>query len=402
MDYKTSHRQIVVIGGGIAGLTAAQAARQTDDKAEISLICGENRPPYFRTRLGQCISGQMDEERLSIHGDDWFAEWRIRLVYGRVSAVAREMRQVRIITASGENESLPYDRLVLACGGRGNLPNFDGNDRDNVVVLRTIDDLAALRRFPGPAVVIGDGPEAVEVAYHLSQAGRDVTIVGRNKHLLHRVVDREASVFFLTQTTHAGVRVALNGTVELFDGSRAVLGDSRCFEASLVVAAAGFRSVTNLMPSLIEEAGHGIPVNEYMRTTQEDIYACGDCAEFNGLRAGRWSIAMAQGKVAGSNAASAQDSAIYRPSSSEFMLDAMSSQLWVYGDINAPLSESRRNPAEGLFAKMFFAVDPHSGEERLVGAELIGDCSNKLQLKKAIDDAIGAEQTTELWPSGLQ
>lgn len=84
------------------------------------------------------------------------------------------------------------------------------------------------------------------------------------------------------------------------------------------------------------------------------------------------------------------------------MLDAMSSQLWVYGDINAPLSESRRNPAEGLFAKMFFAVDPHSGEERLVGAELIGDCSNKLQLKKAIDDAIGAEQTTELWPSGLQ
>ena len=377
-------KHIVVIGGGIAGLSAAQAARETDDTALIWLVCGEERLPYYRTRICETFSG-LAEEKLTVHGAEWYEARRITPVFARVTAIGRDTRQVRL----SDGNTLPYDALVIATGAKGNVPEARGNDRDNVMTLRTLADVARLGGYAGPVVIVGDGLLGLEAAWHLSRSGRAVTIVGRCDRLLSRQLDKEGSVFFLRLVEEAGVHVALNGELTRIDAERAVLADGRAFDAAAVVFAAGIKSVTNLAVFLSLEQGRAIVVDERMQTSQPGVYAAGDCAEFDGRTIGLWTAGNAQGAVAGANAAGGDR--VYQPEAPSYMMNAMGTRIWSYGDIAAETAESRRDLAAGHFGKLFFRAGA------LVGAELIGATNAMTKVKKAVDAALPQQEAEALW-----
>lgn len=379
----TQARKIVVIGGGIAGLSAAQAARETDAAASIHLICGEERLPYYRPRICEIFAG-LDPAKLTVRSRQWFIDNRIEVLFGRAANINANQRQVKLADGS----SLDYDALVIATGAKGNVPDARGNDAENVLPLRFLDDIERISRIQGPTVIVGDGLLGLEAAWQLSRAGREVTVIGRGDRLLSRQLDKEGSVFFLSLVERAGVRVALNGGLLAIEDGRALLADGRAFEAALVIFAAGIKSVLNLAAGPGLATGRGIVVDSAMRSSAENIFAAGDCAEFQGRVYGVWTASMAQGAVAGANAAGG--GRVYQPEQPAYMMNAMGTKIWSYGNIEAEDSVSRKHIAQGAFAKFFFVGNA------LAGAELINANPEMIQVKKAVAEQLPREEALRL------
>lgn len=370
-----TEQKIVVIGGGIAGLSAAQAAREADAQARIHLICGEKRLPYYRTRICEIFSG-LAAEKLVVRNFQWFTESDIQVVNAVATSVNHDNRMVKF----SDGSYLYYDKLVIATGARGNVPEARGNDRENVIALRNLASIEKISQHAGPAVIVGDGLLGLEAAWHLSREGRSVVIIGRGDRLLAKQLDREGSIFFLSIVEKAGIRVALKGELAEIGEGIATLADGRGFEAAAVVFAAGIKSDFRLAQNMGAACNRAIVVDGHMRTSLPDVFAAGDCAEFNGRVYGLWTASMAQGAVAGACAAGGEK--IYQPEQPSYTMNAMGTKVWSYGNIEAEDGAARKDTASGHFAKLFFA------EDRLVGAEMIGDISRMLPLKKAVDQAM--------------
>lgn len=375
-------QKIIVIGGGIAGLSAAQAARETDPAARIHLICGEKRLPYYRTRICEIFSG-LDPDKLVVRNFQWFIDADIDVVMAFVTSVNSETRQVRF----SDGSYLYYDKLIITTGANGNLPPARGNDSPNVVPLRKMADIGKIQSFTGPVVVVGDGLLGLEAAWHLSREGRSVVIVGRGDRLLSRQLDKEGSSFFLNIVEKAGIRVALRGDLEAIEDGQAILADGRGFDAAAVVFAAGIKSDITLANRMGLFCNRGIVVDEHMHTNLPDIWAAGDCAEYEGRVYGQWKVSMAQGSVAGACAAGADKS--YEPDQPAYLMNAMGTKVWSSGDIDAADSLCEKDARKGNLIKLFFA------DGILTGAELIGDTGKMLGLKKAIDQGISRDKAIE-------
>lgn len=372
-------KKIIVIGGGIAGLSTAQAAREADGEARIHLICGEETLPYYRPRICELFGG-LELEKLVVRNHQWFLDNRIEVVNGWVSAVNTAEKQVKFKDGS----HLAYDVLVLATGANGNLPELKGATKENTLAIRTLKDIDHVKSIPGPIAIIGGGLLGLEAAWHLSKAGRPVSIMERGDRLLARQLDEEAGRFFLNIVENAGVRVALNGSAESFDGERLLLADGRAFEAALVSFAAGIRSIITLGQAMGLAIGRAIQVDAQMQTSLAGVYACGDCAEYEGRTAGLWTVSMAQGTIAGKNAAG--EAAEYKPEAPPYTMNAMGTRIWSAG-VQTEDGLCVKNSAAGNFTKLFF---DEAGI--LAGAILIGDIGQAVALKKALGENLTKAQ----------
>ncbi|MBR6376504.1 MAG: NAD(P)/FAD-dependent oxidoreductase [Oscillospiraceae bacterium] len=371
-------RRIVIIGGGIAGLSAAQAARQTDPAARVSLVCGEAELPYYRTRIPELINGA-DPEKLSLRSHQWYIDNDIQVVRTRATAIVSDNRQVRFADGS----YLYYDSCVIAAGASALVPETAYAHQPGAGPLRDRKDVERIMAHPGPAVVVGDGLLAMEAAWQLSREGRDVTILGRGAQLLSKQLEREASVFYLHAVEQLGVHIALRGELAALENGRAYLADGRAFDAATVVFATGIRSNVKLGQSAGAALDRGIIVDRQMRTSVEGVFAAGDCAELEGRTLGLWTAAMAQGQVAGANAAG--DSRVYLPSPPVYSLRARGLELLSCGDLTCEDQFTAVDSSRPAFGKLFFRGG------RLAGAELIGPTLPMVRAQKAVEQGISRE-----------
>jgi nitrite reductase (NADH) large subunit len=374
--------KIVIVGGGIAGLSAAQGAREISKSADIKLICAENRLPYYRPRICEVFSG-LDPEKLVVKNEQWFSDNAIDTVFGTVNAVDTDGKFVTL----GDGSRLPYDKLIIATGANGNLPKVPGSDADNVLAMRYLSDTDRVRRYPGAVVIIGGGLLGLEAAWHLSREGRPVTVVDRGGHLLSRQLDQEAGAFFRKVAEDAGVRIVLNGNLERIDGGQVILEGGTVLNAQVILFAAGIKPEVSLGQALGLKINRAIIVDDGMRTSMADVYACGDCAEINGINQGLWTVSMAQGPVAGKNAAGGD--AKYTPEPPSYTMNAMGTKIWSLGDISASDAVSTQDGPD--FKKLFF--DP---DGKLAGAILIGSIAKASALKKAIGEKMSKEEALRI------
>ncbi len=303
---KSPAKRIVIVGGSIAGHTAAQAVRSLDPRAAIAILTDESVSFYNRLNLTRYLSGEVDRERLFDYGPDWYAAQRVEALTG-MRAIGIDPVHKTVTTQQGRE--LPFDACILTHGSSAAVPAFARTDLQGVHLLRTLADadaiLAAAR--PGTRVaVVGGGVLALEAAYGLATRGAAVQVLEYMPRLMPRQLDDAAAGWLQEQMTAQGVMSRVGVTVTGLRGTGRVeglvLADGGFVPADLVVIGTGIAPNIDWVKRSGIHCGRGILVDDRMRTSAPDIFAAGDVAEWRGMVMGLWNPAIDQARVAAASA----------------------------------------------------------------------------------------------------
>ncbi len=313
-DTEKTPMKFIIIGGVAAGASAAARLRRLDEKSEILLLekgefisyanCGL---PYH---LGKVIE---DRDDLLVMSPEKFSAWLNVEVRTRheVIAIDPAKKQVTAKTPDGERV-FSYDKLLLATGA---VPNSSGNVSPGILPLWTIGDMDRIAdRLEGAksAIVVGAGFVGLETAENLRGRGLAVTIIQRGDHVLP-TMDPEMSGALADELADMGITLKLgvnvSGYEEDADGITAFLSDNSQVKADFVIESIGVRPNSGIAKEAGLECGPRghIIVNEYLQTSNPDIYAAGDAVEvIDPVFGGKTAIALAgpankQGRIAAGN-----------------------------------------------------------------------------------------------------
>jgi 3-phenylpropionate/trans-cinnamate dioxygenase ferredoxin reductase subunit len=282
----------VIVGTGQAGFQTAASLRAEGYQEPITLVGEESDIPYQRPPLSKGFQlGQQDFESIVLRPENFYRDHGISLIAGtRVKAIHRATRRVEI--TSGAN--LSYKKLVLAVGARNRMLPVKGADLDGVMYLRSFDEAANVKARLASAqeiVVVGGGFVGLEVAAVARTLGKSVTVLEALPRLMSRAVAPIISDFYRDLHTIKGVRVMCGACVSEIVGSKGkargvVLSDGSSYPADLVIVGIGVIPNVELALDAGLNVGNGVAVNEYLETSDADIFAIGDCAEHPCIFAG--------------------------------------------------------------------------------------------------------------------
>jgi 3-phenylpropionate/trans-cinnamate dioxygenase ferredoxin reductase subunit len=274
--------QVVIIGAGHAGGTAAALLRQYGYEGGVTLIGDEPIAPYQRPPLSKAwLKGEANADDLMLKDDAYWAEQSIDLRLSRV--VTRIDRDAHRVHVAGE-ESLPYTQIVLATGARARPLPIPGADLAGVLSLRSAADAEELKSALGPGrrlAIVGAGYIGLEAAASARALGADVVVIEREPRVLARVACETLSRFFQDYHAAHGVKFAFNAAVSAFEGAGGGITGVRLTDGRLIAcdaALVGIGAIPNVQ--LARSAGltcaDGVVVDHEARTSDPDIFAIGD------------------------------------------------------------------------------------------------------------------------------
>lgn len=382
-------RRVVIIGAGIAGVSAAEAARKANPEAEITLLGREPGLPYYRMNLTRYLAGEIGPDSLDLHPAAWYTDQRIDLHQGAEIA-SLDMQAQQVILAGGSR--LPYDRLVLATGANPFVPPFPGVNLQNVTTQRTRTDadfILETARRGGECVCIGGGLLGLETAAALARQGMQVTVLEDQGWLLPRQLNARAGSLLAAAVERMGITLRTRARVQAIEGGTAVrsvlLADGAELKADLVVVSTGVRASKDLALAAGLQVKNGVLVDDAMRTSNPAVYAAGDTAEHQGTLYGIWAPAQAQGAVAGSNAAlDAEPPQRFAAIPRSSVLKVLGVDVFSAGKVTpeSPADLLVEGGADGQYACFLLQAG------RLAGAILLGDASLAAKVKKAVENGL--------------
>jgi NAD(P)H-nitrite reductase large subunit/rubredoxin len=389
-------KQVVVVGGGIAGISAVESLRQASPETKITLISKEPHLPYYRLNLTRYVAGEITESELPIHPQNWYDENSIeRLTASEVLSFSPENHEVEL----NNGEKVPFEKLILTVGAHPFIPPLAGANRDGVTSLRTIEDarmILELSRKGLSCVCVGGGLLGLETAGALARNGADVTLLESHEWLMPRQLDRKAGELLMRHVTGMGIKILTQVRTDQIVGDERVAGvlleNGKTVDADLVVVATGIRPNSYLARRAGLEVNQGIVVDNHLQSSHPDVLAAGDVAEHYGTLYGTWAPSQYQGTMAGLNALGLL---------TEFGGIPRSNTLKVLGlDL---LSIGKVQPEDGSFRMVekedeekYFRFVFH--DSFLVGAILLGDTSIMVPLKKAIEGKTDFSNLLKLKP----
>lgn len=373
----------IIIGGGIAGVSAAEAIHALQPSADITLISDEGNLPYFRMSLTRYLAGEVEREKLSLHDKQWYLQNHITiLLKTHVDAIDPEAKQISL----ADGQKLSYDKLILASGAHPNVPPFPGKDLEGVQTLRTLEDadlIMNVARNHAKVVCIGGGLLGLEVAGAVARQGADVTVLEGLDWLLPRQLDAQASAILKEKIEDLGIKVIVPAMTKALHGDGKVesveLADGQVLPADLVLISTGVSANLELAKSAGLAVNRGVLVNEHMVTSNPDILAAGDLTEFHGRCYGLWMPAKNQGTIAGQNAAGKDANFSGDPPSTR--LKVLGVDVFSIGQFS-PSSEEDKLVAEsknGAYKSFLFR------DGKMIGSILLGDASLAVKVKTAVD-----------------
>ena len=308
----------VIVGNGIAAVSALESLRRLDRDGPVTIISEEPHPFYSRPLIPYLLAGEVSEDRLWLRPGDFYQRMRARTMFGRrVEQVEAGERTLRL----DDGSTVGYDRLLLACGGRPILPPTEGAVTGGVFTFTTLDEAHRLDAYlrehePRRATVLGAGLIGLKTAEGLIARGLQVTLVELADRVLSATLDVRGSDLIRQGLANIGAEVFTGTTISAVEsaGGRVrgvVLKDGSSFPADLVVLAVGVRPATEFLSGSGITCGRGIQVSARMETNVEGVFAAGDAVEGYDITAetsrvvATWVNAARQGRVAGANMAGA-------------------------------------------------------------------------------------------------
>jgi NADPH-dependent 2,4-dienoyl-CoA reductase/sulfur reductase-like enzyme len=313
-------RQLLIIGGSDAGISAALRARELAPSTEVTVAVADRYQNFSICGLPFYLSGEVPDWRALAHRTALDIEREgIRLLLDHTAtSIDPVQKEVSVSSREEEVRKLAYDRLIIATGAESIRPKIDGIDLPGVFLLRWMDDAFAIQQYmsmrqPRSAIIVGGGYIGMEVADALTYRGMNVTVVEFFDSVL-TTVDREFGERIEAKLKARGVRVRTGITVTgiMQAGEQLAVVGSGDFStrADMILVAVGARPRVELALSAGIEAGFkgAVKVDRYMHTNMPDIFAAGDCVEtwHRLLKHNTYmplgTTAHKQGRVAGENA----------------------------------------------------------------------------------------------------
>jgi nitrite reductase (NADH) large subunit len=294
--------RLIVIGNGMAGVAAVEEVRSLSSEIAITIFGDEPYPNYNRILLSDVLAGKQSKEGIILNPLDWYAKRRIDLNLGvRVNAICPDKKKV----IDEKGVFTPYDRLLLAMGGRPFIPQMKGSEREGVFVFRTLQDCDAIMeasRTKKEAVVIGGGLLGLEAARGLINHGVRVTVVHLADWLMEQQLDPTGGGLLKREMERLGIQILVGASAVELLGNRAVegvkLSDGRTLPAQMVLVCAGYRPSVELAQAAGLSVNRGVVVNDRMETSDPNVFAVGDLVEHRGRVYGLVAPIRDQAKVA--------------------------------------------------------------------------------------------------------
>lgn len=369
----------VIVGNGIAGLSAAKEIRNSDKESSITIISSEEYLTYYRVKLSHYISKIFDDNELLVNKESWYDENNIEVILNKiVEKIDLDNKQVKL----DDGKVVDYDKLLLANGSRPFVPPIAGKFKEGVFALRTLKDLKYIKKYFSSCediTVIGGGLLGLEAAWAIKELGKKVNVVEFFPYLLPRQLDKELADIVSQKLRDSGLNLYFDTAAEEILGEAKAEGlrfkDNSEMKTDAVLFSAGIRPNIDLVRETAIDFDKGVKVDSYLRTNMEGIYAAGDIAEVNGVVLGLWTAANEQGKIAGANMVGANRE--YKLPEPFTTLNIGDISLFSVGNIK-DFSTVLKFDEEDTHFRLFITGN------KLTGGILLGDLSKMSSVRKAV------------------
>ena len=376
---------IVIVGNGVAGVTAARTIKTKNPETRVSIYTDESYQYYPRPRLYEVLSGEAELQEVYMFSGEWYEKKGIT-VHLNKKALSIDVDHKELILEDGSQ--VTYDKLLLANGGHSFVPPIKGAETTGVFTLRTIKDVLDIKKFTKKTekvIVIGGGLLGLEFAVSLRKLGQQVTVVELSSRLLPRQLDQDGATILKNRIASRGIDLVLGAkTVEIL-GKKTVSGilldRGETISGDMVLISAGVRSNTELALEAGIKVNRGVVVDGHLRTSADNVYAVGDVAEFEGRVYGIIPAALEQATIAAANMMEEKHS-VYAGTVPSNTLKVVDVELTSIGLVNPeePRYEEikKTDKKKGIYKKLVL------DQGKIVGAILLGDTKGFMPIKKLI------------------
>jgi NAD(P)H-nitrite reductase large subunit len=394
----STRKRYLIIGNGASGTYAAETIRKTDTEGEITLVTNEPYPLYNRVALPPFLRDEAKREKVFLRTPEQHEQKGIKLLVNtQISALNTQAREA----TSADGQCFPYDRLLIATGGRPNPLPAPGATPDvhGIYNFQYWDDAAAIRERMNTAkhaVVVGGSYIAYELAEAYRHHGLQVTWLIRGPRFLRRVLDEDGGALVDDIARTAGVEIVYGGEVqEVHAKDGQVCGvtttTGNYVQCDMLGVGLGVKMNVDFLTDTSIKVRNGILTNEYLETNVSDVYAAGDVAEFFDVsiglhnQMGTWNNSVSHGRISGANMLGERkfynDVPMYSTGLFDSRIRVMGLTPENLGDLESweHLDAPNRN-----YQRLFFK------DGRLVGGCLIGD----IRMQTRIIQMIQARQVT--------
>ena len=300
-----NYAKYLIIGNGIAGLSAAKEIRKNDDKDSLTIVSSEPSLTYYRTKLTEGIALDLLEDDLLMYDEKWYEERDINVILNKiVEKIDIDNNQIEL----NDGQKIKYEKLLIAAGSSPFTLPIEGKSKQGTFALRTTKDLEEFKeyiKYCETVTVIGGGLLGLEAAWSLKLLKKNVNVIEHSPYLLHRQLDRELGEKLAEKLSIEGINIYLPNSTEEILGDDKVNGirinGGEIVPTDAILFSTGIRANLNLVKDSGIVYNRGIKVNECLETNVGNIYAAGDVAEIGDLIMGLWTASNEQGQVAGSN-----------------------------------------------------------------------------------------------------
>lgn len=388
---------IVIVGAGQAGGSAALQLRSAGFEGALTLIGAEPHPPYERPPLSKAyLTGDLAYNSLLLRPLEFYRDQNVQLL---TDTSVTSINLVEKVVMTSDKQALRFDKLLLATGARPRQLPISGADLPGVHYLRTLGDVAALQntmRRAQNVCLIGGGYVGLEFASVARKAGLTVTVLEAADRLLQRVTTPEMSEYFADLHRSHGVEVCVGARIQEIQGAHQVervVCEHGTVTADLVLIGIGAQPNVEIAEAAGLACDNGIQVDEMCRSSHPDVFAAGDCTNHpNALLKRRLRLESApnatdQARVAATNMMGANETYCTVP---WFWSDQYTSKLQAVGfSSDGTQSICRGDKAAHQFA-MFYLK-----ENRLVAVEAINSAKAFMAGKRLYGHELDPDQLAD-------
>lgn len=386
----------LIIGGSAAGTTAAEVIRSLKPEGSVTIITDEEEE-YSRVLLPFYSRNKIKREQVFLKTADWYKQKNIELLK-KTKATALDCARHAVTLSNGDD--IQYGKLLLAIGGNVTRLNVAGSQLENILYFRTLEDTDKIVKAASQSqkgVIVGGGLLSLDFAtcFKANNVG-EVTILVKEPYFWASRLTSDSSKVMVSVLAKNGVNVLTGEEAEHFEGSgkvSAVIAKSgKRFECNVVGVGIGIRVDLEWISKAGIATNRGILTNEYLETNVKDVYAAGDCSEFNDViferqhMMGNWANATTQGQAAAKGMVGQRTVYETASSYSDSFFDGTYSFIGVTDSAFADKVISRGSVEEGKMTQIY--IKTIDNIKRIVGATVINSAGEVSPLTTAVKNKI--------------